>query len=222
MRRRAVARVVADQLHADPQPAQPRIVERRHVEPALPARHEHVGRAVVRPRRLRPARTASARRSRRRSAPAFERVADEAAALRPPGVLERRAAVCCEQAGDAVLEALARAGSRTAGCSDRRRRAGRATAAGAAAAAAPTASERRPAGRAAGRPSHAVMMAAPAARRHRASRRASSPPCRSAITRAKAVSRRSRRVDRDRRRRSRRPSRRPRPGSRRTLAVGPR
>ena len=51
VRGRGVLRVVADHLHTDPKLPQPWVIERRDIQMPVGARDEHVGRAVVRPRR---------------------------------------------------------------------------------------------------------------------------------------------------------------------------
>jgi hypothetical protein len=102
---RRVGEVVADHLHADPQLPQRRVVEIERRRCPLPRKHRDVARAVVGAGGQ--GQLVRGRDARHHVAPpGVQGVADEAAALRPPCVLHRRAELGRDQPHDPVLEAL--------------------------------------------------------------------------------------------------------------------
>ena len=104
MRGRRIGEVVADQRHADGEALQRRIIQRVKVEPVGGAGDEDVAGAVI---GLRGEGLLEARRHANHEVAALllQRVADEAATLRPPGVFDMRAEMTGQRLGDAVLEA---------------------------------------------------------------------------------------------------------------------
>src|SRR5690348_1077283 len=98
--------IVTDEMHANAQPAKGRIVERREVESTVAAGHEHIRRTVVRVCGTHgsvPGRHAEDDVTRSR----VQRVAYEAATLRPPRVLDACAQITRQQRRNLVLEAFA-------------------------------------------------------------------------------------------------------------------
>ena len=105
VRRRAVRAVVADHLDADAEAAQPGVVERRDVQVRLAARDEDIGGAIVGPGRQ----DCCGARGQAHDDVASSGVeggAQEAAALRRPGVFEPGAAIGRKQVGQTVLESV--------------------------------------------------------------------------------------------------------------------
>jgi hypothetical protein len=101
---RRIDAVVTGELHADFHLAQQRIVERRRMRPVL-SRDEDISRPVVGARGE--SHLEAAGHPHHHVAQAgFQSIAEETAALRPPGVLDGGAEIAREQRGDLVLESL--------------------------------------------------------------------------------------------------------------------
>jgi hypothetical protein len=105
VRGRSVRPVVSHHGHADAQRFQPGIIERADVEMMRAARDEHVRRSIIWLCREHGV-DAGGKAHHDVAAAGLECVAEKAAALRPPGVLDMGMKIAGQQLGNPVLESF--------------------------------------------------------------------------------------------------------------------
>ena len=103
LRRRRVVAIVADEMHADHQATEARVEQGGEVKMLVPTAHKNVGRAVI---GLRGLHEIKAGRHAHHDIALFglQRIADEAATLRPPGVGEGSSQGLRHHRSELVLE----------------------------------------------------------------------------------------------------------------------